>query len=186
MEEFKNLQETKLTSQPIFDGDVLHIYKDTVRLPNGKTSTREYTVHHGAVCILPLLENGDVLLERQYRYPLREVITEIPAGKLDAPDEDPLEAAKRELREETGATAAEWHALGLFCPVGAYSTERIQMYLARGLTFGERELDEDEFLNVFRMPLDELVDKVLAGEIPDAKTQAAALRAKLMLERGLI
>ena len=129
---------------------------------------------------------GEKLLERQYRYPLREVITEIPAGKLDAPDEDPLEAAQRELREETGATAAEWHALGLFCPVGAYSTERIQMYLARGLTFGERELDEDEFLNVFRMPLDELVDKVLAGEIPDAKTQAAALRAKLMLERGLI
>lgn len=90
--------------------------RDTVRLPDGKTATREYNIHNGAVCIIPLLENGDVLLERQYRYPLREVITEIPAGKLDAPDEDPLEAAQRELREETGATAAEWHALGLFCP----------------------------------------------------------------------
>ena len=88
MEEFKNLQETKLTSQPIFDGDVLHIYKDTVRLPNGKTSTREYTVHHGAVCILPLLENGDVLLERQFRYAMGEVLTEIPAGKLDYIGED--------------------------------------------------------------------------------------------------
>ena len=186
MERFEHLEETELSSEVKYDGALLHNRRDTVRLPNGKTATREYNIHYGAVCIIPLLENGDVLLERQYRYPLREVITEIPAGKLDAPDEDPLEAAKRELREETGATAAEWHALGLFCPTGAYSTERIYMYLARGLTFGARELDEDEFLNVFRMTLDELVDKVLAGEIPDAKTQAAALRAKLMLERGML
>lgn len=186
MERFEHLEETELSSEVKYDGALLHIRRDTVRLPNGKAATREYNIHYGAVCIIPLLENGDVLLERQYRYPLREVITEIPAGKLDAPDEDPLEAAKRELREETGATAAEWHALGLFCPAGAYSTERIYMYLARGLTFGARELDEDEFLNVFRMTLDELVDKVLAGEIPDAKTQAAALRAKLMLERGML
>lgn len=186
MERFEHLEETELSSEVKYDGALLHIRRDTVRLPNGKTATREYNIHYGAVCIIPLLENGEVLLERQYRYPLREVITEIPAGKLDAPDEDPLEAAKRELREETGATAAEWHALGLFCPTGAYSTERIYMYLARGLTFGARELDEDEFLNVFRMTLDELVDKVLAGEIPDAKTQAAALRAKLMLERGML
>ena len=186
MERFEHLEETELSSEVKYDGALLHIRRDTVRLPNGKTATREYNIHYGAVCIIPLLENGDVLLERQYRYPLREVITEIPAGKLDAPDEDPLEAAKRELREETGATAAEWHALGLFCPTGAYSTERIYMYLARGLTFGARELEEDEFLNVFRMTLDELVDKVLAGEIPDAKTQAAALRAKLMLERGML
>ena len=186
MERFEHLEETELSSEVKYDGALLHIRRDTVRLPNGKTATREYNIHYGAVCIIPLLENGDVLLERQYRYPLREVITEIPAGKLDAPDEDPLEAAKRELREETGATATEWHALGLFCPTGAYSTERIYMYLARGLTFGARELDEDEFLNVFRMTLDELVDKVLAGEIPDAKTQAAALRAKLMLERGML
>ena len=186
MERFEHLEETELSSEVKYDGALLHIRRDTVHLPNGKTATREYNIHYGAVCIIPLLENGDVLLERQYRYPLREVITEIPAGKLDAPDEDPLEAAKRELREETGATAAEWHALGLFCPTGAYSTERIYMYLARGLTFGARELDEDEFLNVFRMTLDELVDKVLAGEIPDAKTQAAALRAKLMLERGML
>ena len=186
MERFEHLEETELSSEVKYDGALRHIRRDTVRLPNGKTATREYNIHYGAVCIIPLLETGDVLLERQYRYPLREVITEIPAGKLDAPDEDPLEAAKRELREETGATAAEWHALGLFCPTGAYSTERIYMYLARGLTFGARELDEDEFLNVFRMTLDELVDKVLAGEIPDAKTQAAALRAKLMLERGML
>lgn len=184
MEEFKNLQEAKLTSQPIFDGDVLHIYKDTVRLPNGKTSTREYTVHHGAVCILPLLENGDVLLERQFRYAMGEVLTEIPAGKLDYIGEDPREAALRELREETGAVASELIPLGPFYPTCAYSTEVIQMFLARGLSFGERELDEDEFLNVFRLPLRELVEKVLNGEIPDAKTQTAALRVWCMLQEG--
>ena len=184
MEEFKNLQETKLTSQPIFDGDVLHIFKDTIRLPNGKQATREYTVHHGAVCILPLLENGDVLLEHQFRYPMGEVITEIPAGKLDYIGEDPASAALRELREETGAVAGELIPLGPFYPTCAYSTEVIQMFLARGLSFGERELDEDEFLNVFRLPLRELVEKVLNGEIPDAKTQAAALRVWCMLKEG--
>ena len=144
MEDFKNLQETQLSSQPIFDGDVLHIFKDTIRLPNGKQATREYTVHHGAVCILPLLENG----------------------------------------EETGAVAGELIPLGRFYPTCAYSTEVIHMYLARQLTFGERELDEDEFLNVFRLPLRELVDRVLRGEIPDAKTQAAALRVWCMLQEG--
>ncbi len=184
MERFEHLEETELSSEVKYDGALLHIRRDTVRLPNGKTATREYNIHYGAVCIIPLLENGDVLLERQYRYPLREVITEIPAGKLDAPDEDPLEAAKRELREETGATAAEWHALGLFCPTGAYSTERIYMYLARGLTFGARELDEDEFLNVFTMPLEQAVSEVLSGNIPDAKTQTALLKIWLLRQQG--
>lgn len=186
MENFKNLVEEQLSSEAEYDGNLLHIRRDTVRLPNGKTATREYNIHNGAVCVIPLLPGGEVLLERQYRYPLREVITEIPAGKLDAADEDPLEAAKRELREETGAVAAQWHALGLFYPVGAYSTERIHMYLAAGLSFGERELDEDEFLNVFRMPLSELVEQVLDGRIPDAKTQAAALRAWMMLQNGTV
>ena len=186
VEKFENLTEAELSSEAKYDGDLLHIRRDTVRLPNGKTATREYNIHYGAVCVIPLLENGDVLLERQYRYPLRQVITEIPAGKLDAPDENPLEAAKRELREETGATAREWHELGLFCPVGAYSTETIHMFLATGLTFGERELDEDEFLNVFRMPLRELAEQVVGGKIPDAKTQAAAMRALWMVEHGRV
>ena len=151
MEEFKNLQETKLTSQPIFDGDVLHIYKDTVRLPNGKTSTREYTVHHGAVCILPLLENGDVLLERQFRYAMGEVLTEIPAGKLDYIGEDPREAALRELREETGVEPAgrdgvEFDHVGQF-----YSSEGMTDELANIMVLHlhawhpvERHFDGDE------------------------------------------
>ena len=180
------LRETQLSSREIFDGRILHVFEDTVRLPNGAAASREYLRHIGAVCVIPVLEDGSVLVERQYRYPLRQVMTEIPAGKLDTADEDPLEAAKRELREETGATAEEWRDLGLFCPVGAYSTEKIHMFLAQGLSFGERELDEDEFLNVFRLPLETLVEQVLAGQIPDAKTQAAALRGWLMRERGLL
>ena len=160
METFQTLQETKLSSQPIFDGNVLHIYKDTVRLPNGKEAAREY--------------------------PIGAVVTEIPAGKLDYIGEDPHEAALRELREETGAVAQELIPLGVFYPACAYSTEAIHMFIARGLSFGERELDEDEFLNVFRIPLQELVEKVLAGEIPDAKTQIAALRVWGMRQKELL
>ena len=186
MEQFEHLEETTLHSEAKYDGDLLHIRRDTVQLPNGKTSTREYTIHLGAVCILPLLGNGDVLLERQYRYPLRQVMTEIPAGKLDTADEDPLEAAKRELREEH---------VDLFRRIRAHRAKKPQIapflrrragLLAQGLSFGERELDEDEFLNVFRLPLETLVEQVLAGQIPDAKTQAAALRGWLMRERGLL
>ena len=184
MERFEHLEETELSSEVKYDGALLHIRRDTVRLPNGKTATREYNIHYGAVCIIPLLENGDVLLERQFRYAMGEVLTEIPAGKLDYIGEDPQEAALRELREETGAVASELIPLGPFYPTCAYSTEVIQMFLARGLSFGERELDEDEFLNVFRLPLRELVEKVLNGEIPDAKTQAAALRVWCMLQEG--
>ena len=113
-------------------------------------------------------------------------MTESPAGKLDYIGEDPHEAALRELREETGAVAQELIPLGVFYPACAYSTEAIHMFIARGLSFGERELDEDEFLNVFRMPLQELVEKVLAGEIPDAKTQSAALRVWGMQQKGLL
>ena len=171
-----NLTETKLTSEKIYSGCILDFYRDTVRLPNGGTAPRELTRHVGAVCIVPLLDDGRVIVERQFRYPVNEVITEIPAGKRDSRDEAPDDAARRELREETGITARELIPLGPFYPTCAYSTEVIQMFLARGLSFGERELDEDEFLNVFRLPLRELVEKVLNGEIPDAKTQAAALR----------
>ena len=179
-----NLTETKLTSEKIYSGCILDFYRDTVRLPNGGTAPRELSRHVGAVCIVPLLDDGRVIVERQFRYPVNEVITEIPAGKRDSREEAPEAAARRELREETGITARELIPLGPFYPTCAYSTEVIQMFLARGLSFGERELDEDEFLNVFRLPLRELVEKVLNGEIPDAKTQAAALRVWCMLQEG--
>ena len=148
------LEEKTVSSRLIFDGKVVHLYKDTVRLPDGAESVREYVKHIGAVCILPLTDDGEVILERQYRYAVRQILTEIPAGKLDAPGEDPLEAAKRELREETGATAREMIPLGDYYGSPAILGERIRMFLARGLTFGETEFDEDEFLEVFRLPLD--------------------------------
>ena len=180
------LEEKTVSSRLIFDGKVVHLYKDTVRLPDGAESVREYVKHIGAVCILPLTDDGEVILERQYRYAVRQILTEIPAGKLDAPGEDPLEAAKRELREETGATAREMIPLGDYYGSPAILGERIRMFLARGLTFGETEFDEDEFLEVFRLPLDEAEAAVLRGEIPDGKTQAAILRAAAMRRAGTI
>ena len=175
------LRETQLSSREIFDGRILHVFEDTVRLPNGAAASREYLRHIGAVCVIPVLEDGSVLVERQYRYPVAQVLTEIPAGKLDAKDEDHLLAAQRELREETGATAERWTSLGLFYPACAYSDEAIEMYLAQGLHFGVRHLDADEFLNVARVPLTELVEEVMAGRIPDAKTQIAILKADRLL-----
>lgn len=180
------LEEKAVSSRLIFDGKVVHLYKDTVRLPDGAESVREYVKHIGAVCILPLTDDGEVILERQYRYAVRQILTEIPAGKLDAPGEDPLEAAKRELREETGATAREMIPLGDYYGSPAILGERIRMFLAKGLTFGETEFDEDEFLEVFRLPLDEAEAAVLRGEIPDGKTQAAILRAAAMRRAGKI
>ena len=180
------LEEKTVSSRLIFDGKVVHLYKDTVRLPDGAESVREYVKHIGAVCILPLTDDGEVILERQYRYAVRQILTEIPAGKLDAPGEDPLEAAKRELREETGATAREMIPLGDYYGSPAILGERIRMFLARGLTFGETEFDEDEFLEVFRLPRDEAEAAVLRGEIPDGKTQAAILRAAAMRRAGKI
>lgn len=175
------LRETQLSSKEIFNGRILHVFEDTVRLPNGAAASREYLRHIGAVCVIPVLEDGTVLVERQYRYPVAQVLTEIPAGKLDAKDEDHLLAAQRELREETGATAERWTSLGVFYPACAYSDEAIEMYLAQGLHFGERHLDADEFLNVARVPLPQLVEEVMAGRIPDAKTQIAILKADRLL-----
>ena len=145
MEDFKNLNEVQTGSEEIFDGVILHVFKDTVQLPNGKAATREVIRHVGAVGIVPLTDDGKVIVERQFRYPLNRVITEIPAGKLDSLTEDRLSAAKRELAEETGYTATEWIDLGDYYPAAAYCDERITLYLARGLTLGQRHLDEDEF-----------------------------------------
>jgi len=175
-----DLTERMTASRLVYDGKVVHLYVDTVTLPDGSSSVREYVKHIGAVCVVPLTDEGEVLLERQYRYAVDRTLTEIPAGKLDAPDEDPAEAALRELREETGAVPRELIDLGDFYGSPAIMGERIRMYLARDLTFTDTDLDEDEFLEVFRMPLADAVQSVLKGEIPDGKTQCAILRAAAM------
>lgn len=183
MKNFENLTEIKTNSQEIFDGVVVHLFKDTVELPNGKPATREVIRHIGAVGIVPLTDDSKVIMERQFRYPLNRVITEIPAGKLDSFTEDRLSAAKRELEEETGYTAKEWVSLGDYYPAAAYCDERITLYLARGLELGTRHLDEDEFLNFEAVPLTQLVEEVMAGRITDGKTQVAILKTARILER---
>lgn len=179
-----NLQEIQVSSETIYDGNVLHVREDMVELPNKNLASRELIRHIGAVCVIPVTDDGKVIVERQFRYPVNRVILEIPAGKLDSADEDRLEAAKRELREETGMTAEKWTDIGEYLPAPAYSDERITMYLATGLHSGEQDLDDDEFLEVFRVPLKELVDDVMAGKISDGKTQIAVLKAwEIMKEK---
>lgn len=176
----QELEEKQLTRERIYDGHIVHLVKDTVLLPNGREAVREVCIHVGAVAIIPLLDDGRVVMERQYRYPHGRVFLEIPAGKLDSPDEDVLEAAKRELREETGAVAEKYTDLGVMIPSPAVLGERITMFLAEGLSFGDRSLDEDEFLDVELIHLDELYEMVMRGEIEDAKTAIAVLKVYAM------
>lgn len=174
---YETLKERQTGSELIFDGRILHVYRDNIALPNGRPADRELIRHIGAVCVIPVTDDGYAVMERQYRYPVDEVILEIPAGKLDSKAEDHEAAARRELEEETGYRAKELIPLGKFYPACAYSDETIWMYLAKGLTCGGRHPDEDEFLDVELIPLRDLVQQVLAGEIPDAKTQIAVLKA---------
>lgn len=174
------LEEKTLSSKNIFDGKVLHVRVDEVSLPNGDASVREYCHHNGAVCVIPITDEGDVLCVRQFRYPFHEAIIEIPAGKLDSPDEDHESAARRELREETGAVASTLTYLGKYYGSPAILDECIYMYLAEGLSFGDTDLDDDEFLEPLRIPLDTLVQMTLEGKIQDGKTQISALRAYMM------
>lgn len=179
----RDLTETTITSEELYDGVVLHAFKDTVSLPNGKSSGREYLKHLGAVCVVPVTEDGCVVVERQYRYAVGQTMIEIPAGKLDYKGEDHLSAAKRELREETGYTADRWTFLGEYLTAPAFSDEMISMYMAEGLHKGEQDLDEDEFLDVIEVPLEELVDAVMTGKITDAKTQSGILKAARILRK---
>ena len=180
-QEFISLAETQQTTEAVFDGSLLHVVRDTVTLPNSGTATREVIRHVGAVAVVPLTENNEVVIERQFRYPINEVITEIPAGKLDSKEEDRLHAAKRELKEETGITADEWMELGDYLPACAYTDERITLYIARELHFGDQKLDEDEFLNIKKVPLETLIQEIMDGKISDGKTQAALLKAARIL-----
>ena len=176
--EFKkmNLIEEQLDSTEVFNGNLLRVYKDRILLPNGAESTREYVKHVGAVAVVAMDSDGRIAIEHQFRYPFHDVLMEIPAGKLDFEDEDPLEAARRELREETGITATNFDYLGPFYPTCAYSTEVIHLYFAWDLQFGERELDEDESINVEMIDLSKMVQLIFEGKVPDGKTQAAILQ----------
>lgn len=176
----EELWEEPVSSRLIYDGKILRLFRDEITLPDGKSSSREYNRHVGAVCVLPLTAEREVICVCQYRYPVGKILLEIPAGKLDAPDEDPEEAVRRELREETGAICDRLTYLGEYLGSPAILDERIHMYLAEGLTFGETQPDEDEFLETVRIPLSELVELVMKGELPDGKTQAAVLRVARM------
>ena len=169
-----HLVETLFSSEQILKGHFLEVCRDTVSLPDGKHTSREYVIHPGAVMIVALLDDGRVVLERQYRYPVHAVMIEFPAGKLDA-GEASLACAQRELREETGYTAREWARVGVLHPVISYSTEFIDVWFARGLTLGERKLDAGEFLDVFTATPAELLDWCGSGQVTDAKTLVGML-----------
>jgi ADP-ribose pyrophosphatase len=169
-----HLREERIASESLFEGNFLHAKRDTVRLPDGHTATREYVIHPGAVVVVPLLDDGRLVLERQYRYPVGLVMTEFPAGKLDA-GEDPLACGQRELLEETGYTAREWAYAGLMHLAVGYSTEIIHIYFARGLTLGDRQLDHGEFVDVFTATPQELFDGCRDGRVTDAKTHSCVM-----------
>lgn len=170
----KHLVETTISSRFVYEGDFLRVKHDVVQLPNGKMTTREHILHPGAVVIIPILDNGDVLLERQYRYPLGQVFIEFPAGKLEA-GEAPLDCGKRELLEETGYTAREWAYAGQMHIAIAYTNEVIHIYFAKGLTKGERKLDAEEFLDVFAAQPPQVLGWSRDGSITDSKTLTCAL-----------
>ena len=171
----EDLIEERISTEDIFDGTLLHVKRDYVKLPNGNTSVREWIKHQGAAAVLPVLEDGRMIFVRQYRYPIQQVTLEIPAGKLDSPEEDPLECARRELSEETGYEAEEYKFLTKLATTVGFSNEFIYIYAADNLTAGKQHTDEDEFINVLLLTMDEAMAKIKSGEICDAKSVAAVL-----------
>lgn len=163
------LTEHQIDSELIYDGGFLEVRKDRVRLPDGAITSREYLTHPGAVVMLALLDNGNLVMERQYRYPPRQEFIELPAGKIDQ-GEDILATAQRELLEETGYVAREWQHLTMAFPCIGYSDERLEYFVARGLTHQGRKLDEGEFLEVFELSLSEALEWIRLGKITDGKT----------------
>lgn len=176
-----HLEEKTLESELMYDGKIVKLYRDKALLENGSEVSREVIKHPGGVCVVPLTEKGEVIMVKQFRYPSGKVLIEIPAGKLEW-QEDHFACGKRELKEETGCTAEKYDYLGCLLPTPAYDTEVIHMYLARELTRAEQKLDEDEFLDVMKIPFNKTLEMVMNGEITDAKTQLALLKTKILLE----
>ncbi|MBQ4153054.1 MAG: NUDIX hydrolase [Oscillospiraceae bacterium] len=175
------LTEKTLIHQVVFEGKIINMRQDTVLLENEKTATRDVVEHPGGVCVLPLTDAGEIIMVKQFRYPYKEVLLEIPAGKLDKGNEDPLDCGKRELEEETGMTAEEYLSLGKMYPSPGYCDEIIHMYLAKGLHPSKQHLDEDEFLEVYKIPFETVLSEILSGQLTDAKTQIAVLKAARIL-----
>jgi ADP-ribose pyrophosphatase len=170
--------ETTLTTRRVYEGNLLKVNEDTVRLPDGKTARREWVKHPGAVIMIPLLDDATVLLERQYRYPLARHFYELPAGKIE-PGEEPLATAQRELQEECGYVAKSWHHVTTLHPCIGYSDERIELYLAQDLSPVESSLDDGEFLEVVPLPIAEALSWVRSGRITDVKTITGLLWLKV-------
>ena len=181
-----NFEEKQLKSEYLYKGKIINLRRDEALLPNGTTALREVVEHPGGVCVAALTDKNEVLMVKQFRYPYSEVILEIPAGKRDHKDENPLECGIRELKEETGATAKNLFFLGKLYPSPGYVGEIIWMYGATDLSFGDTSPDEDEFLDVEKIPLETLVEKIMSGEIKDAKTQTAVLKLKYLRDKGEI
>ncbi|HIQ72180.1 MAG TPA: NUDIX hydrolase [Candidatus Onthenecus intestinigallinarum] len=177
----QGLRETPVSRERIFDGKVIDVEKWTVRLPDGALAPREIVLHRGAAAVVAVDDAGFVTLVRQHRVAVGEVTLEIPAGKLDAPGEDPLVCAKRELEEETGLRAQRWQPLTVLLTTPGFSSERIALYLATGLSAAKAHPDEDEFLDVVRMPLGEAIDRVMRGELCDGKSAVGLLMAGRLL-----
>ena len=175
-----DLTETTVSSRNVYDGELLHVRADRARLPDGKVAVREYITHPGAVVIIPLLDNGELVLERQHRYPLHRDFYELPAGKIDR-GEDPLQCAQRELLEETGYSAKKWRYITTLYPCIGYSDEKLLYYLAEDLTFTSASLDDGEHIEVFTLTLAAAVDWVRTGKITDNKTVSGLLWAEKVL-----
>ena len=179
-----DLIETKVSSEDIYDGVLLHVKKDTVKLPNGDLAPREWIKHPGAASVIPLTDDGKVILVRQYRYPIGQVTVEVPAGKLDKEGENPMECAVRELSEETGYTAKEYRHLATLATTVGFSNELIYLYAAKGLKAGEQHTDEDEFINLQIVTLEEAVEMVNHGEILDGKSIISILMLRDLVNKG--